>query len=355
MSRSVVWSMGQDDILAGQRPVVYSELLNLATKLRRQHAPDVPVESADLVNELSLSIAMLPQIVFPDRESYLGFCETLILLDLHARKIRWDSSRRNPPLAERHLILGLDVLMERAVLRESLNALGKIDPRACSIVELMFFGGLTHEEIAERLRISATTVKREWRSARLWLANKISDGVLLQFGISRIGENLPISERKDCALVRDDGFGGRITLELVDPAVLKAIEKHPDLFRSLDWRTFERVLARIFDLLGYEVELQQGTKDGGVDIFAVCRNSELGTHRYLLQAKQWKNSVGVEPVREILFLQDQHKVTKACLATTSRFTRGAWELSEQFRWRLELADFEKLIEWVSLARHARNI
>lgn len=143
--------------------------------------------------------------------------------------------------------------------------------------------------------------------------------------------------------------GPIITLDLVSPELITAISQTPELLHALDWRTFERLLARVLEVLGYEIELQQGTKDGGVDIFALCRKEAFGHHRYLLQAKRWKDAVGVEPARELLFLHDYHKVTKSCLATTSKFTRGAWDLAREYRWQLELRDFDRLQEWISLA------
>lgn len=142
-----------------------------------------------------------------------------------------------------------------------------------------------------------------------------------------------------------------ISLDLVDPLLLDILAKHPDILRTLDWRVFERLLARILENLGYEIELQRGTKDGGVDIFALRKDNIFGPHRYLLQAKRWSNAVGVEPVRELLFLHSHHKITRSCLATTSRFTSGAWELARDYAWQLELRDFEKLQEWVNLSRN----
>lgn len=141
-----------------------------------------------------------------------------------------------------------------------------------------------------------------------------------------------------------------ITLDLVDPLLLDMLTKHPELLKSLEWRTFEKLLARILEDLGYEIELQRGTKDGGVDVFALKRDSVFGAHRYLLQAKRWSNAVGVEPVRELLFLHGHHRITRSCLATTSRFTSGAWELAREYAWQLELKDFDKLMEWVELSR-----
>jgi hypothetical protein len=138
-------------------------------------------------------------------------------------------------------------------------------------------------------------------------------------------------------------------LDFVDLALYKALLAHPDLLRSIDWRTFEKLLADILDSFGYEVELQRGTKDGGVDLFAVKKVDPFGPQRFLLQAKRWANKVGVETVRELAFLHDHHKVTKSCLATTATFTSGAWELANQYKWRLELRDFKGLQEWIQEA------
>ena len=58
---------------------------------------------------------------------------------------------------------------------EVLTKLKKLDERQEQIVELKFFGGLTVEEIAEVLKISPATVKREWSTAKLLLYKFLSD------------------------------------------------------------------------------------------------------------------------------------------------------------------------------------
>jgi RNA polymerase sigma factor (TIGR02999 family) len=62
-----------------------------------------------------------------------------------------------------------------AAVDEALSELEKMDKRQAQIVELRFFGGLTVEEIAELLRISPATVKREWATAKLWLQHQLSE------------------------------------------------------------------------------------------------------------------------------------------------------------------------------------
>ena len=59
-------------------------------------------------------------------------------------------------------------------LDEALKELERLDPQQTRVVELRFFGGLSIEEIAEALRISPATVKREWSTARLWLRRQLA-------------------------------------------------------------------------------------------------------------------------------------------------------------------------------------
>jgi RNA polymerase sigma factor (TIGR02999 family) len=61
-------------------------------------------------------------------------------------------------------------------LDDALLKLTQRDPRQCEIVELRFFGGLSIEETAEVLGISAATVKRDWAIARAWLYREMASG-----------------------------------------------------------------------------------------------------------------------------------------------------------------------------------
>jgi RNA polymerase sigma factor (TIGR02999 family) len=61
-------------------------------------------------------------------------------------------------------------------LDAALEALAAFDPRAASIVELRFFGGLTVDETAEVVGVSPRTIKREWAAAKAWLSGEITRG-----------------------------------------------------------------------------------------------------------------------------------------------------------------------------------
>jgi HJR/Mrr/RecB family endonuclease len=144
-----------------------------------------------------------------------------------------------------------------------------------------------------------------------------------------------------------------ITLSRIDVLLYKELHRHPELLKSLNWRLFERLLADILETFGYSIELMQGTKDGGIDIVAFGNSSVLGAHKYLLQAKRWKNSVGIEPVQQLLFVASRDRATKACLATTSRFTRGAWRLGQEYMWQLDLKDYAGLQQWIDKALNVK--
>ena len=62
------------------------------------------------------------------------------------------------------------------VLDDALNSLAELDQRKSQIVELRFFGGLSVEETAEVMKISARTVAREWVVAQAWLFRALNGG-----------------------------------------------------------------------------------------------------------------------------------------------------------------------------------
>jgi RNA polymerase sigma factor (sigma-70 family) len=63
---------------------------------------------------------------------------------------------------------------EIVAIDEALDALAQIDPRKARVVELRFFGGLSVEETAEVLKISAQSVLRDWKMARAWLMTELA-------------------------------------------------------------------------------------------------------------------------------------------------------------------------------------
>jgi RNA polymerase sigma factor (TIGR02999 family) len=58
-------------------------------------------------------------------------------------------------------------------LHEALELLAAVDSRKAQVVELKYFGGLNYDEMAEVLKISPVTVRRDWRFAKVWLYNEL--------------------------------------------------------------------------------------------------------------------------------------------------------------------------------------
>ena len=56
-----------------------------------------------------------------------------------------------------------------------MNALEKFDRRKSKVIELRFFGGLSLQETADVLRVSVSTVRRDWSLARAWLYRELGD------------------------------------------------------------------------------------------------------------------------------------------------------------------------------------
>ena len=82
--------------------------------------------------------------------------------------------RQRVTLADEHEAEG-GLAVEILALDASLDRLKQADRRSFQIVELKFFGGCTNDEIAEHLGVSGMTVKRDWRTARAWLAVRLEE------------------------------------------------------------------------------------------------------------------------------------------------------------------------------------
>jgi RNA polymerase sigma-70 factor (ECF subfamily) len=167
------WNNGDGEALSSLMSFVYPELRRIARHhLRGRRAGDT-LESAALANEAYLKLIRAGGIQCENRVHFLALCSQIIrrILVDHARSRGYAKRGGN---AERVTLdevplgtqgRGIDIL----ALDEMLASLSKIDGRKGRVVELRYFGGLSVEETAEVLGISAETVKRDWKMARAWL------------------------------------------------------------------------------------------------------------------------------------------------------------------------------------------
>jgi RNA polymerase sigma-70 factor (ECF subfamily) len=161
-------------------PIVYEELCRVARRLLSGELGNVSLRTNDLVHE---AYERLFPGTPPRWESRIHFIRAAslsmrrILVD-HARAR--NAAKRGGGAARVSLSdvgavsPGGDVDVER--LDDALRRLEALDPRQVQIVELRFFAGLSVEETARALDLSAATVKREWRSAKAWLYRELIAG-----------------------------------------------------------------------------------------------------------------------------------------------------------------------------------
>jgi RNA polymerase sigma factor (TIGR02999 family) len=164
---------GNEEALHRLVPLVYEELRRIASKNLRSAGPGQTMSTTDLVHESFLKLIGSRNLSWQNRLHFFSIAATSmrqILVD-HARARH--AGKRGGGSVRVALEEGFPTddqsLDDIAELDEALCALESTDARSARIVELRFFGGLTNEEIAELLNVSARTVIRDWEFARAWL------------------------------------------------------------------------------------------------------------------------------------------------------------------------------------------
>jgi RNA polymerase sigma factor (TIGR02999 family) len=141
--------------------------------------PGHTLQTTALVNEAYLRLVDQKRAKFENRAQFFALAATLmrhILVD-HARSRRY--LKRGGGAQKVSLDHALTVSTDRdedlVALDTALVRLAAIDARKSKVVELRFFGGLSVEETAQVLDVSAVTVMREWKMAKAWLYNSLSE------------------------------------------------------------------------------------------------------------------------------------------------------------------------------------
>jgi RNA polymerase sigma factor (TIGR02999 family) len=176
------WSQGDEAALAELTPLVHAELHRLARACMRRERRAHTLQATALVNECFLRLVDARQVQWQDRAHFFALSGRLmrrILVDFaRARQFQKRGAGAD------HVPLDTAVPVsapgrDLVALDEALQTLADIDERKSQIVELRFFGGLSHEETAQALGISAKTVMREWQVAKVWLLRELRPRVAL--------------------------------------------------------------------------------------------------------------------------------------------------------------------------------
>ncbi|MEW6733832.1 MAG: sigma-70 family RNA polymerase sigma factor [Acidobacteriota bacterium] len=173
----VEWSNGDKEALDKLMPMVYEELRRMAHYYMRGERDGHTLQTTAIVHEAYLRLVNYQNLQVKERAHFFAVAAIAIrrILVEHAR-----SHNRIKRGGDIHKILLDEVptlstehCWQLVALEDALVALEACYPRKCRVVELRYFGGLSNEEIAEVLKISVSTVIREWTLAKAWLHREI--------------------------------------------------------------------------------------------------------------------------------------------------------------------------------------
>jgi RNA polymerase sigma factor (TIGR02999 family) len=158
-------------------PLVYKELRRIAARQLANERSNHTLQATALVHEAYLRLIDQHSVDWNNRAHFFSIAAEMMrrILVNHA------VSRRAQKRGEGETLLSLDDMinfpnkqnLDLILLDEALKRLAEFDPTQARIVEMRFFAGLTNEEVAAVLSVSDSTVKREWRSAKAWLATQL--------------------------------------------------------------------------------------------------------------------------------------------------------------------------------------
>ena len=173
------WEGGDRAALDEMLPAIYGELKRLASAYLRRERDDHTLQPTALVHEAYMKLVEQREVDWRNRAQFLGVAAgAMRRVLLHYAEGR-NAQKRHGSLERVTLDDALAAIEHNASvdvvdLNAALDRLAALDPRQSRIVELRIFAGLTIEETAEVLDVSAATVKRDWNVARLWLRRELS-------------------------------------------------------------------------------------------------------------------------------------------------------------------------------------
>lgn len=177
------WAAGDRSAFEQLFPLLYPQLKRIADRQLRGERPGHTLEPTALVHEAFLELAGQRSAQFANRVHFLSVAAFVMrrILAEHARSRK--AGKRGGGVApvaldeQIHQVAAPDSAWEEiAAVDAALDRFALVDARAAKVVVLRYFGGLSHEEIAEAMTVSIATVKRDWTAARAWLRRELERG-----------------------------------------------------------------------------------------------------------------------------------------------------------------------------------
>ena len=171
------WSHGENAALAELTPLVYEDLRRVAHHYMSGQRPGHTLQTTALVNEAYLRLADQTHPSWQTRVHFFAVAARAmrqILVD-YAKGYRAQKRGGGALKVELDDVALVSPAQSKEIveLNEALEGLAAIDSRKAEVVELKYFGGLSYDEIAEVLKISAITARRDWEFAKTWLYKEL--------------------------------------------------------------------------------------------------------------------------------------------------------------------------------------
>lgn len=169
---------GDEAALERLMPLLYDELRAMARRHLRHERSGHTLNPTALVNEVYLKLVQQRQIQAAHRTQFLAVASRTmrrILVDYaRTRKRLKRGGGQQPVSLNDEVFLSTQEAGEVLALDEALDRLTAINERASQVVQYRFYSGLTLDETAEVLGVSAKTVQRDWLFARAWLRKEVA-------------------------------------------------------------------------------------------------------------------------------------------------------------------------------------
>jgi RNA polymerase sigma factor (TIGR02999 family) len=171
------WRDGDESALDRLMPLIHDALHRLAHQHVNRERRGHTLQTTALVNEAYLRLVEQRDVDWESRAHFFAASARVmrhVLVDYARQRA---SGKRGGQFKRITLDGDVAVSAERAAeivaLDDAMEALDKINPRGCKVVELRYFGGMNTKDAAEVLEISETTVERDWRLAKAWLYREL--------------------------------------------------------------------------------------------------------------------------------------------------------------------------------------
>ncbi|MBT8337357.1 MAG: sigma-70 family RNA polymerase sigma factor [Gemmatimonadetes bacterium] len=171
-------SDGSEEAAERLYPRVYAELKSIAAARLRAERAGHTLSATALVHEAYLKLVRQSDVDWQSRGHFFSIAARAMRRVLLDYAIARKAEKRGGGAALvtlEHESAGRDVDLDQVIaIDEALTRLAELDARQAQVVELRYFGGLNLEDIATALEVSLSSVNRDWRMARAFLANTLS-------------------------------------------------------------------------------------------------------------------------------------------------------------------------------------